>query len=320
MNTLPEVFYSCDWGTSNFRLRLVRTENLDVLDECISDRGIAVMNRQFEAQTEASRPEFFTACLARQFEKLLPGYKEEQSIAIVSGMASSTIGMKELPYASVPFDATGRNLITERLPLHPGSKIILVSGVNCADDVMRGEEIQAIGLASILDMEHPGLLILPGTHSKHIRFRAGKFTGFRTYMTGELFQLLGKHSVLVSSIGETQAADYAPAGFLEGVRQGIDGQMAAQLFTVRSTDLLGSRSKNENTGFLSGLLIGSELANLQQSNIPAWIAAPAPLGQLYRTAVEHSLPEAQVHFINSQDLENALLAGQRAILQFAVAG
>lgn len=320
MSILPEVFFSCDWGTSNFRLRLVRTENLDVLDEFVSDRGIAVMNRRFEAQTELPRPGYFSAYLSLQVEKLQPETGENRSAVIVSGMASSTIGLQELPYTPAPFDATGRDLVTERLQLSPRTEVILVSGVRCADDVMRGEETQAVGLAALLDMEQPGLLVLPGTHSKHIRFSAGKFTGFRTYMTGELFRLLGENSVLAPSIRESSSATDTAGGFTEGVRQGIDGQLAANLFTIRSADLLGSRSKQENVRFLSGLLIGSELANLRQANIPVWIAAPVPLNRLYRTAIEHALPEAQVCFIDSHDLEKALLTGHRNILRSAATG
>lgn len=315
MDNFPEVFFSCDWGTSNFRLRLVRTQNLDVLGEIQSEHGIAALNRQFGAQNRLSRSMFFSEYLGRQLDQLRTGRSIGPTSVVVSGMASSTIGLKELPYARTPFEATGRDLVTARMPLVPGADMILVSGVSCTDDVMRGEETQAVGLAAALDMKQDGLLILPGTHSKHIRFGAGIFSGFRTYMTGELFQLLGEHSVLASSIGAAPAADHEAGAFLEGVDQGLNGNLAEKLFTVRSTDLLGSRSKTENTRFLSGLLIGSELSPLRTTKVPAWIAATAPLDQLYRDAIKHSLPEAQVRFIDSDVLKKALLTGHREILR-----
>lgn len=139
-------------------------------------------------------------------------------------------------------------------------------------------------------------------------------------MTGELFQLLSHHSILASSMFKVPATDDSTGGFLDGVQQGIGGQMAAKLFTIRSADLLGLRSNQENARFLSGLLIGSELACLQEVHVPVWIAASAPLDQLYRIAIENSLPEVQAHVIDSHVLEAALLAGHREILRATITG
>ncbi|PMU87476.1 2-dehydro-3-deoxygalactonokinase, partial [Pseudomonas sp. GP01-A4] len=58
-------------------------------------------------------------------------------------------------------------------------------------DVMRGEETQILG-AGVRD----GILVLPGTHSKWATLEAGRVTGFRTAMTGELYAVLLRHSLL----------------------------------------------------------------------------------------------------------------------------
>ena len=77
----------------------------------------------------------------------------------------------------------------------------------CADapDVMRGEETQ---LAGIFPLYSAGrhLICMPGTHSKWVEAKDGVVTGFATYLTGELFAVLSKHSILRHSLGENPPA------------------------------------------------------------------------------------------------------------------
>ncbi len=69
-------------------------------------------------------------------------------------MASSSIGMKELPYARLPFALDGGHVQLmyfreERVFPH---EIMLISGVKSDHDVMRGEETQLIGLGTAMDL------------------------------------------------------------------------------------------------------------------------------------------------------------------------
>ena len=59
-------------------------------------------------------------------------------------------------------------------------------------DVMRGEETQIAGFLA-LNPGFDGVLCLPGTHTKWVRVSAGEVVSFQTFMTGELFALLGAH-------------------------------------------------------------------------------------------------------------------------------
>src|SRR3546814_19503374 len=63
-------------------------------------------------------------------------------------------------------------------------------------DVMRGEEVQLLG--AIGDgMASPDRLICHhGTHNKWVVVGNGRILSFRTAMTGALFGLLQKHSIL----------------------------------------------------------------------------------------------------------------------------
>ena len=64
---------------------------------------------------------------------------------------------------------------------------------------MRGEEVQIFGamrLAGLAD----SMYVLPGTHSKWATVRGGKITGFRTFMTGEVYGLFAQHSILARTL------------------------------------------------------------------------------------------------------------------------
>src|SRR5690606_738193 len=74
-----------------------------------------------------------------------------------------------------------------------GSTAWIVPGVSCRDehgipDVMRGEEVQALGALPGLDPSTEWLC-LPGTHNKWVRIQDGRIASFTTHMTGEWFAL-----------------------------------------------------------------------------------------------------------------------------------
>lgn len=315
MEHLPTEFLSCDWGTSNFRLRLVRTETLAVVDEIVMDDGIQKLHHQLAASGSSNRFRYFANYLAGHVEKLSVSTESTKTMVVVSGMASSSLGMRELPYASLPFSGSGRELSSQAFTLNDTIEIVLVSGIRSASSVMRGEEVQAIGLADRIDIEPPGLLLLPGTHSKHIRFADGFFLDFQTFMSGELFRTLSRHTILAQSTREAPLDKDGEKAFLNGVKQGANEGLSASLFSIRAADLLGQRGKGANGHFLSGLLLGDELSYLRDRNIPVWLAAPQMLEHPYRLALDALLPDTQLRFLSSADLDMALLAGQAKILR-----
>lgn len=263
-------FVSCDWGTSTFRLKVVGglgTGELRTAD------GVALL----AAGAGGDRAGRFRAALASGLEAIraaagLP--------VVISGMASSSIGWKELPYATLPFNLDGADAVWERLD----DRIHLVSGLRSDTDILRGEETQALGLAAALGKRLPAraIFILPGTHSKHLDVDRGRVVGFRTYMTGELFDLLTRQSVLRHST--EPAADFNPEAFREGVDESQREPLTSALFRVRTRQVLDRHDPRSNTSFLSGLLIGAELARLARSDRPVIVAAGEPLRNAYTTA------------------------------------
>jgi 2-dehydro-3-deoxygalactonokinase len=205
---------------------------------------------------------------------------------MVSGMASSSIGWRELPYALLPFSLEGSSVVGQWVE----SGVYLISGVRGENDMMRGEETQALGWAEQVCDVLPlrATLVLPGTHSKHLHLESGVLTAITTFMTGELFEMLRtqsmlRHSMDLAAVGEPEGAMHWDA-FREGVASSARAGLAANLFQVRTRQVLRGCSGASNRSFLSGLLIGSELRSLEAGESPIILAAGEALREAYTMA------------------------------------
>jgi len=287
-------FLSCDWGTSRLRVRLVRGDDRKVLAWSDSTEGIAGIAATLGRRTRpAGRVRAFFAVLCPHLERVAgaAGVDYHALPLVISGMASSTLGVRELPYAPVPFSLQGERLVVERL----GSvsawpvNILLVSGVSTGTDIMRGEETQAVGWA--IECGRPparAVLVLPGTHSKHLEIDRGHAVGFATYMTGEFFALLSTHGVLAQTLTPARGKGVVAGSsrFAEGVRIGARESLLHACFLVRARAVLSRASASDSRRFLSGLLLGAELAALARSKAARVdIVADAPLDRLYADAL-----------------------------------
>lgn len=310
--SLPEYFISCDWGTSNFRLRVVESQSLKVLAEHQTTQGIKVLFEKFSDQKKLNQRQFFSNYLVEQI-RLLP-LEYHTRLVVSSGMASSNIGLQDLKYADLPIDLSGGSLVWENLTLPNGAKLLLISGVKSRTGMMRGEEVQAIGLEGDLRPFRKGILLLPGTHSKHLTYEQGQFTEMKTFMTGELFELLSKKSILAKSVTGNLWAKSREKAFKDGLELGNNGQLSPSLFSIRARHLLQNTEKEDNYYFLSGLLIGDELAYLKKGKNKIFLAAPEPVYSLYQIALELILEPSQLSCFDEEVLEKALLAGQKKIL------
>jgi 2-dehydro-3-deoxygalactonokinase len=177
------------------------------------------------------------------------------------------------------------------------------------DDVMRGEETQLIGLHALGLIGAGECVVLPGTHSKHVYLDDGVVTGFRSFLTGELFSLLRNHSSLGSALQDKPLPE--DESFAAGVRDASAGRWAASLFPLRARALLNTPGAPAGASYLSGLLIGSELVNLAPER-PAVVAAGDAVLPAYRQAAA-LIDLKRCRFLDEAQLTAAFLAGQTAI-------
>lgn len=319
---------SCDWGTSSFRLRLVETESRSIIKEISSNDGMAKLYRQWQAasgQGPINRAGFYMDWFCRHARLLADGIPVSLGDIpiVISGMACSSIGIKELPYAKIPFPVNGTEAVVQKLDGHH-LNISLISGVSNGKDVMRGEETQLVGLAEVepeMQSADSYTCIFPGTHSKHIFVRAGRVVDFSTFMTGELFDILIHHSILGNSVSASGAGHFFceadKNAYDEGLRQSGRGSLLHTLFSVRINRLLEYLNESGNYFYLSGLLIGSELRSLAPGadpDSPVYLCSGGNVYLLYREAVTELGLSHRTTFIPPETMDKAIIEGHIKVM------
>jgi 2-dehydro-3-deoxygalactonokinase len=304
-------FLSIDWGTTNLRIRWVQLPQFEVLAEHFSDQGVKKVYPLWQA-SGTEREAFFLDMLQTELQTMGIQWPAKIKV-IISGMASSSIGMRELPYASLPFFTNGNALFVDHWkPVGFPREISLISGVRSQDDVMRGEETQLIGLCQLLQPSGNTLFILPGTHSKHIFLENDAISSFHTFMTGEIFDVLSSHSILNGSITKGPLDSMALTAFQKGVLMSVEkSSVLNALFMVRTNALFEKFSKNENYYFLSGLLIGAECNYLTSKKLDQiYICSSGILFSLYLEAAKTLGISMSSQVLTDAMVDLALLKGQ----------
>jgi len=241
-------FLACDWGGTHVRAWRIGAEG-QVL--AAKDFPLGVSRLEPGQAAERFRAEVRPALDAMG----LP--------AILCGMIGSDLGWKAVPYLDCPADLEAAGRALERID-DQGGPAWIVPGLRGpgltpqAPDVMRGEETQVFGWLTLHPEHGDGrrLICHPGTHSKWVRVQHGAVERFVTVMTGELFDVLRKHSLLKSEA----PADDLDAFDLGLAAAGDGGALAARLFSTRSRVTGGGAAPQSSPSYLSGLLIGAELA------------------------------------------------------------
>lgn len=290
-----------DWGTSNLRAW-----------------GIGSAG---EITFARSSPDGMGRLTREQYPSVLTGLLSEvrESVdVLICGMAGARQGWLEAPYLDAPADlgTLARGAVR---PDMPGAQFAasILPGV-CqrevgAEDVMRGEETQLLGLSALIP-GFSGLVIMPGTHSKWALLDGTTLSRFSSAMTGELFELLRVHSVLRHSLGGELEGEERDIGFDAGLALGLDKpeRLTATLFKVRAGALLSGRSPAWCAGFLSGLLIGAEIGGqrnwIGSAEIP--LIGSVGLCSLYQGALARLGAKSRI-----VDATDATLAGLKAARQ-----
>ncbi|VWB34212.1 2-dehydro-3-deoxygalactonokinase [Burkholderia lata] len=255
-----------DWGTTSLRAYLM-ADARTVLDERAAPKGVMQLGGAGIAIADACDAAFEGVCGA--WLDAWPGLP-----VVAAGMVGSTQGWREAPYADVPIDAARLGASLQTVRARRGVTVYIVPGLIQRGElanVMRGEETQIVGALQAGGATHGATdgtapvrwIGLPGTHSKWVAVRGSRIERFRTFMTGEMYALLCSHSLL----GRTMqpSAGFARDAFERGVCAAQAGHatgLLATIFGSRARLLAGDLAPAEQADYLSGVLIGHELAGL----------------------------------------------------------
>ncbi|QCT19188.1 2-dehydro-3-deoxygalactonokinase [Jejubacter calystegiae] len=259
-------YIAIDWGSTNLRAWLYQGDTC--LESRQSEAGVTCLNGR--------DPE---AVLA----EVTQNWRDESTPVVMAGMIGSNVGWKIAPYLPVPvhFSAIGEQLTAV------GDNIRIVPGLCVSrednNNVMRGEETQLLGARML---SPSSVYVMPGTHCKWVQADDAQILDFRTAMTGELHHLLLRHSLVGAGLPEQ--ANSAKA-FSAGLERGLaTPAVLPQLFEVRASHVLGALPREQVSEFLSGLLIGAEVATLGERFCAqqVTIVAGEALAERYRQALD----------------------------------
>ncbi len=245
-----------DWGTTHLRAWAMVGETAKA--EAKSADGMGTLDR-----------DGFEPALLRLVE---PWLGQGKMRVVACGMIGARQGWHEAPYVAVPVKP-GTLIPVEAHANDPRLDVRIIPGLKQPEpaDVMRGEETQIAGFLSA-NKDFDGVLCLPGTHAKWVRISAEEVVSFQTCMTGELFRLLARESVLRHSIAPDDIDTVAFASAVEDILSRPE-KLAQRLFGLRAENVLNGLHPVIARSRLSGYLIGAELAATK----PYWLGQEVAL-------------------------------------------
>lgn len=264
-----------DWGTTSLRAYRLGTDG-EILARREMPRGILSIE-----------PDGFpTALRAAAGDWIDQG----ETQVVMCGMVGSRQGWVEAPYIGCPAGLDGLAAGAVRVPFE-GADLRIIPGLSCRDDqdtpdVMRGEETQILGALPMLGGTE-ATVCLPGSHSKWAQVTDGRVLGFATHLTGEAFSALAGHTILARMINPS--APFHAGGFGRGVaRAKQPGGLLHHLFGLRAAALFDEIEEDEAASFLSGLLIGHEVAAALEAGVapPVVLIGAAALTVRYAAALD----------------------------------
>lgn len=285
-------FIVADWGSSNIRFFLYLNNQL--VDSKKSDQGITKVQGQ--------------DC-AKVFKEACGSWLEQHGSlpCVLAGMVGSINGWIDAPYLECPvnLDKLPEHLCTIDNDFNTQIKVVPGLCIKNTDNynVMRGEETQLVGALKIKPLPY---YLMPGTHCKWVKINNNVVESFRTVMTGELHNLLLNKSLVGMGAGPQEAC---PQVFAEALEQGFNhNDLLPHLFEVRGARLVGNLNPAHVQEYLSGLLIGSEVASMIK-------IFNAPQGSTVGLIGNDSLNQRYKQALNLANLNAVEINGDQAFIE-----
>ena len=263
-----------DWGTTN--LRIWHCDQLgNVLDETKVQMGMGTL----------SASEYEGVLISHIAHHLSDDIITE---VLVCGMAGARQGWQDAGYLTAPCHMPS---LKQAVAVHTADPRIMIrnlQGIKQPEpaDVMRGEETQIAGFLKQTP-DYNGLICLPGTHSKWVHVQNGQVVEFQTFMTGEVYDLLSRSSVLKHSV---LGKGFSQPDFIDAAKSAFENpaDASSQLFRLRAQHLVHDTDATVLRARLSGILIGQEVAAMERqwNQLAITLVGEEALCSLYKSALE----------------------------------
>lgn len=250
-------FITIDVGTSNSRIRYIdngsivsqHKSRVGVKDTAISGSKGRLVNTLREG---------IEKCIAKSGKTL-----EDVTAIIASGMITSSLGLIEIPHVEAPVGVGElRDAIVEKkfddivkkpILFIPGVKNRVDGGSFDEMDMMRGEEVEAIGAMKIMGLNGEAVFISPGSHTKIVFINhENKIDKCSTTLTGEIIWAITRETVITDSINSNIITEIDEEFVKKGIAAVKRYGFSKACYMVRIMDIFKNSTSNQLANFLAG--------------------------------------------------------------------
>lgn len=276
-----KYFISIDCGTTNTRIFLICDEKIIACQKVSVGAGDT---------SRTGSNIYLKAKIKDGICSLLDKFdinKSQIECAIASGMITSELGLLEIPHAVAPIGVEDiavnvvKKHITEVCPF----PIYFVAGVknfsqnNAAQDMIRGEETEALGILSTMADIKDMLLVLPGSHLKILVITNKKIESCRTSLLGEASKAISQNTILKDSFFFSTEID--PLALEDGYQTAKENGITTSLFNVRKLGWFLERSNTYLSNYFDGVMMYDDVRQIlkmaEQMRLPIVIGGSSPV-------------------------------------------
>lgn len=329
---LPRWTIALDGGTTNTRARLLHGEQ--IVATCRNSVGARDTVRNARAaeppaSAEVSdshhRPgrrlledairELVAELRAALNVSVKPGSASPSiDLIVAAGMLSSEAGLAEVPHLMAPagLGELAAGMVVRSFPAIAEEPIWFVPGVRSPAgpgpegwtraDVMRGEESETLGAyhhllrrGRIDPAQGAARFLWPGSHTKLVELDAlGRIVGSHTTLAGELFEAIGRHTLVSSSLPDRWPDELDDATVATAEKIVSAEGLGRAAFLVRVADLTHALVPEQRAAFLLAAIVAEDVRSLAghlgAENRPIWVGGRQPLRDLYTRFLQARLP------------------------------
>lgn len=242
---------------------------------------------------------------------------------LAAGMITSNLGLHEVPHlvAPVSLDSFATNIKSVVIPAISALPIHFIPGVKNLDtdnlesvaglDIMRGEEVEALAIADLFNINQDAIIALPGSHSKFVAIDSQQaIQGCCTTLAGELNAIITNHTILTSSLENRFSESLCNDALLEGYQAAEKYGLGHALFLIRLQEQFEGKPHEKLASFLIGVILHSDIKALSSapqlrftSETPVYIGGSGLLCQATAELLKQQFPDNPVYQCNdTQDL------------------
>ncbi|OZU88265.1 hypothetical protein CIL03_11465 [Virgibacillus indicus] len=319
-----------DSGTTNSRIRLVHEESTQLID--IIKIEVGIRNTAIDGNNHSLKSE-----ITQGIRELVRKNKLETAqinYIIASGMITSNLGLYEVDHVTAPADLEdfvhhSKTVISEdfyHIPclFVPGMKnrhdVSDEGSVIDQMDILRGEEVETIGLLEQLKPAGKGLMILPGSHTKYLLIDEDQtFLSSFSTLGGEVLHSISSSTILSDSLNTTLIESLNRHQLIEGYKAAKKVGLTRSFYHIRLLQLFSELDDNERANYFVGAVLQSDMQALHsfignEENLDWFVVGGAsPLRAAFVQLLKEEYQEMDIIEASNEQIENALIYGAHRI-------